>query len=246
VTQRDRIVVSVFGLIAVLAAAWFVMLKPKREEATRLAEQVSAAEGRRDAAQSRLGGAQAARGNYREAYASLARLGKAVPADDDTASVLYQLSRTSRRVALDLESLNVQAGPATPAAAAPSGGSAAATAPPGTSPGPGGLLQLPFKLTLEGEFGDMRELLDRVGRYTRVFRDEQGRVRVRGRLLTLDGVSIAPSEGGLLSLRMLANAYVAPAPRRPTDTPAAGTPGSQSASTATSTPPAATSGGPVR
>lgn len=94
-TARDRTVLMVVGLIAVVAAFWFLLLAPKSDDVKSLKDQITVAQTRLQTAQTSLAGAQAAKANYRKDVATVARLGKAVPADDDIPSLVYQLQRAS-------------------------------------------------------------------------------------------------------------------------------------------------------
>ena len=95
-TERDRIVVAVMAGIAAVAAFWFLALAPKRKEAQRMGEQVAAAHQRLDQAHSNVDAYRAARSTYRRDYTAVARLGKAVPTDDDVPSLVYQLESAAK------------------------------------------------------------------------------------------------------------------------------------------------------
>lgn len=119
-TRRDRIVVLVLIGVAALAAFWFLVLGPKRDDAAELGKQVAAAEQRRDAAQASVDASMAARAQYAADYATVARLGKAVPVDDDVPGLVYQLQSTASATDVDFRAVKLDAGSA--------GGSAAAAA----------------------------------------------------------------------------------------------------------------------
>ena len=88
-TQRDRIVIGVVALVVAVAGYWMLALKPKRDQAAKLGKQLDQAHQRLDQAQSDLRAGQAARAGYAANYAAVARLGKAVPSDDDVPSLVY-------------------------------------------------------------------------------------------------------------------------------------------------------------
>jgi hypothetical protein len=142
-TRRDRTVVAVVAAVALLAGYWFLLLGPKRDEAQKLSTQISQAQRTRDAAAAEAAASRAARAQYPANYTTVARLGKAVPADDDVPSLVYQLSTVSRAAHIDFRTvaLSAAAGGAasTPPAAStakpstPSGGSS--TAKPSTPSG---------------------------------------------------------------------------------------------------------------
>jgi Tfp pilus assembly protein PilO len=240
VTQRDRIVLGVLATAAVLAGFWFLLLAPRREEASKLAGEVATAQTRVDAARSKLIAAEAAKKDYNAQLLTLARLGKAVPADDDVPSLVYQLERTARNAGIDFRSIDL----------AESGVTAQ-----GGTPSPGGLKALPFKVKFEGQFLELRKFLDLVHPLAKPKGSKA--MDVRGRLLVVDGVSLAPSASGFLNVKaeVLATAFVSPAKdAAATGTPpaAGGTTPSPAGDSATpsttaqsggSTPPAAIAGG---
>jgi len=216
-TQRDRLILSIFATAATLAAFWFLVLGPKRDEAVRLEAEVASAQTKLDGARTAIAAAEAAKRSYGGDYAELARMGKAVPADDDTASLVYQLESAAKRANIDFRSIRIE-GAGASASAAPAAGAAGttpatpATPPaPGTVPGPGGLSQMPFKVIFEGTFFELRRFLRLVESFTTV---KGERLDVRGRLLTLDGVGLTPAADGLPNVKasIVASAYLAPEP----------------------------------
>jgi len=127
-TSRDRTVLGVVGLIAALAAFWFLALGPKRKDASAIGDQLSAAQVRLTAARTEANASQAARTRYAVSYSNVARLGKAVPADDDVPSLVYQLDSTAKSTGVDFRSIKVASGAGTaPAPAATAAQASAAT-----------------------------------------------------------------------------------------------------------------------
>jgi hypothetical protein len=124
VTGRDRIVVLVVAAFAAVAGFYMLALKPKRQEAGKLGTEVSAARERLDEAEQRLAVARQARASYSLNYATVARLGKAVPTDDDVPSLVYQLDSTAGATGVDFRSVKLTSG----SGAQPSAGSAASAA----------------------------------------------------------------------------------------------------------------------
>jgi Tfp pilus assembly protein PilO len=208
VTQRDRIMLGVIATLVVVAAAWMLAIKPKREEASVLADQVVQAEQRRDTALATLANAKQARAKFTEAQIGIARLGKAVPADEDIASLVFQLEGSARKAGIDFRALRLEGDASNPA---PDTG--AGTAQPD---GATDVKKVPFKLTFEGSFFDLRRFLDHAASFTRM-RDGKY-VSVRGRLINIEGVSLVAGADGFPSLKaqIVANAYTAPAPKLPT------------------------------
>jgi hypothetical protein len=242
VTTRDRIVLLVVLGTAMIAGFWFVVLSPKREEATKLDAKVAVAQQRLQKAQSTLGQAEQAKRGYEADYAAVARLGKAVPKDDNMPSLLYQLQDAARGARIDFRSMQISGASQSAAPAASSGGSsassgsttaapatqaAAAALPPGASVGSAGFPTMPFQFTFRGSFFDMEHLLNEVQGFISVDGKD---VRVRGRLLTIDAIALSPQIFPEVKASITATAYLLPAD----DATAAG---------ATSQSPAASSSG---
>jgi hypothetical protein len=140
VTRRDRIVIVVVAAVAVVGAFWMLALKPKRDQAAKLGKDLAAAHQRLDQAQRDVREGEFARAGYAANYSAVARLGKAVPSDDDVPSLVYQLDSTARSTGVDFRSVKLTSGsgsapPAAPASAlAPSAGaSKGQTTPPAQS-----------------------------------------------------------------------------------------------------------------
>jgi hypothetical protein len=213
-TIRDRAVLGILVVAAAVAAVWFAAVAPKREEAAGLGAQVAQAQARRDAAAARATTVEQARAAYRKDYATIARLGKAVPPRGDVASLVFQLESAARAAKVDFRSVTVESLPTTaPAPAASSGdaaskdttGGAAATATKS------GVEPQPFTFSFEGSFGGLRRLLGAIGHFSRVDGDT---LAVSGRLLTIDSVVMTAGRGGLPNVKadIVAKAYVADLP----------------------------------
>lgn len=254
-TSRDRIVVAVVAVVALLGAYWFLILGPKRSEAQKLSSEVSQAQQARDAAVAEASSSRAAQAQYPTNYAAVARLGKAIPADDDVPSLVYQLSSVSQAAKIDFRTVKLStdggAASSTPTAAAsprastppaPASGSAAAPVraaqgataglPPGAVVGPAGLPTLPFSFTFTGGFF---RLSDFFARLDALIAARKNGVDVRGRLLTVDGIALTEGPGGFptMTATVAATAFLVPTSEGPTNgaTPGAPSPsGAQSVS----------------
>lgn len=127
-TPRDRTVVLVLVVAALLGGFWFAVLGPRRDEAATLADQVTAAQARLDTATASVAAAERVKAGYARDYATVAKLGKAVPTDDDVPALLHQLSRAAGGADVDFRELTLAAGGAVAAPVAPTGQAAAAAA----------------------------------------------------------------------------------------------------------------------
>lgn len=118
-TSRDRTVFMVVGLLALVAAFWFLILSPKKDDLSSLKDQISTAQTRLDTANMTAQTAAAAKATYAADYKAVASLGKAVPADDDVPSLVFQLQKASVDSKIDFDSIKLTGAvtPAAPAAA---------------------------------------------------------------------------------------------------------------------------------
>ena len=240
-TARDRIILVVLAGVLLAGGFWFFGLKPKRAEITAAQAEIATQQGRLETAQSTLAAGRRAKADYPRAYAEVAKLGAAVPADDDLPSLLYQLDATAHGADVDFRALNRGASSGASATSAPAGGSATATAgaatgtaaalPPGATVGTAGLATLPFNLEFSGSFSDLERFLAGVHGWVR---PADGSLSVRGRLLTIEGVSLTPGTNGLSNIqaKVAATAYLSPDEKASTTGSGAGSAPSGSASTA--------------
>jgi Tfp pilus assembly protein PilO len=241
VTARDRTILLVLGAVVALAAFWFLAIKPKHAEAQSLAEQVTKQQTRLQSAQTTLAAGVSAKANFAVNAATIAEVGKAIPADEDVPSLLYQLQSVSHnaRVTFDsIERATASPGASTTTTATGATGTAATAAlPPGTVVGTAGLVTAPFMLKFTGSYFDLRRFVGDVQAFVRAKGDN---VTVSGRLLTIDGVSLTTGEKGRggLEAQIVATAYLAPT------TTSAGA-GSTTPPTGTATPDSGTAAAPA-
>jgi type IV pilus assembly protein PilO len=90
-TDRDRKIMFAMVPILVLVAYWFLLLAPKRDEASKAGDEQTSQEQRLDSARANLQTAQGAKKNFDASYAQIVRLGKAIPSTVDMPSLLVQL-----------------------------------------------------------------------------------------------------------------------------------------------------------
>jgi len=241
-TARDRTILMVVAALAAVAAFWFLALKPKRAEIGALDGQIATQTQRLQTAQTTVAAGLAAKAAYPRDYATVTELGKALPADDDLPSLLYQLDATSHGTHIEFDSIQraTSGSSSTPASSGSttSGSSSATSAaalPPGATVGAAGLATLPFAFTFTGSFFDLQRFLAGVQGFVR---PTDSGVAVRGRLLTVNGVSLVPGSKGLahIEAKINATAYLAPSA-----TESAATPSTSGSGSGTSAAPAPSS-----
>jgi hypothetical protein len=228
-SARDRILLGVAGTVAAIVAFWVLALSPRVHDATKVSDQVKLAETRRDEANAAYAAAQAAKSAYRTNYATVARLGKSVPVDDEVASLVFQLDSAAHATDVDFRSIKLAAGTsaASSAAPAPSNGTtpsttkttpatasatqaAAVSLPPGAGIGPAGFPSMPFTFNFKGNFFTLENFLRKIDGFTGLSGKQ---IRVGGRLLTLDGLSLTAAPEGFphITASISATAFLVPA-----------------------------------
>jgi Tfp pilus assembly protein PilO len=208
-TSNNRLIVAILAIAAIAAAFWMLALSPKREESKELANSVESLEDSLANHKSEVALAEQARADFPAAYRQLVVLGKAVPGDDETASLLVQLNDIAKgaNVRFSEFKLSASGGEAPPAATtpapetpAPEGTSetavsvpvspteaSASTLPLGASIGPAGLAVMPYSLRFEGGFFQLADFIDGLDSLVATTNE---RVAVEGRLITIDGFSL--------------------------------------------------------
>jgi len=260
-TLRDRAMVLALVLAALAAGGWFLVLAPMRDEAGSLGAQIDTQRQTIASAQSDLASGAQAQREYARDYATVARLGAAVPDDDNVASLIVQVQQAATATNVDFRSLKVGQGsgasaPAPPpppaSGSAPATQAATATLPPGASVGPAGFPTMPFAFTFTGNFFHLSDFVGRLERFL-VVRNRQ--VSVSGRFMTIDGIGLDAAPQGFphIQASVAATTYLLPASQGLTNGaspsgPAAGTatPASSAGGAAPSSIPAATATPVVR
>ena len=216
-TDRKTIALVVLGGVAVLAALWMLAISPKREERSQVRENVAAQQARLQAAQTQLASYEAAKKQFPVKLKELKTLDKAVPARGAISELLRQLQRRANVRNSDLRLVALKAGgPASDTTGTP-------PVTPGATVGPDGLAALPFTFEFTGDYFDLRDILRTVRRSVSVKKDK---IKVGGRLLTIDGLSFVRTEPTSTRTKATLNAtaYIAPDGASTPQPPAAATP----------------------
>jgi hypothetical protein len=257
--RNNKLLVVVLAAAVASAGFWFGVLTPKRQEADALQTRISAKQGELAKSQQLMASYEKARAAYKDNYAKLVALGKAVPADDDVRSLIVELDSASADANVEFQKVNVggessaTTAPTTTSTTSGSGPDGPLALAPGLVPvGSTGVSALPFSLTFDGTFLNLSGFFSRLEHFV-ALRNEQ--LDVNGRLLRVESFGITPSGSGwpAMTASVGAASYVitpvaAPsgsgtAPAAGGTTPAAGTtPASSGGSTTPSTTTATVSG----
>ena len=107
-SRRDSYILIAIALVGVIAAYWFMALSPKRQEAAKLDEDIATAQAQLDQAKQEKVTFAQAQLDFPRMYASLGRMGKAVPPDEDVPSLLVQLNHAAAKANVDFRSVELK------------------------------------------------------------------------------------------------------------------------------------------
>jgi Tfp pilus assembly protein PilO len=249
VKGNNRLVFAVLALIVLAGAFWMLLISPKREEASKLGKKVETLEASLAQHQAEAETAEAARREFPANYGQLVVLGKAVPADAETSSLLVQIQHISERSHVRFEEITLEseegAAASAPAAGA-SGGTelasptevAASTTPLGAAIGPAGLSVMPYTVNFSGSFFHISDFINGLDNLVKT---TNAKVSVDGRLITVNSFELSEAEDGFprLHASFSVTTYLTP----PEQGLTGGATASGPAPTATATPTASTIGG---
>lgn len=211
----------VSGVIVLVGAIAFYMLilSPKRAEVASLDEDASSLSSQVAQQDELIAFGEQARKEFPRDYGRMVVLGKAVPDQADTASLMVQLNSDARDTDVTFNSITLSANAATsetgataPAPApvpptegatapgstttetttttvAPATEAGAANLPIGAQVGPAGLPTLPYDLGYTGGFFQIADYMGRLDSFVG-FDDKTQDVKVNGRLMTVDGFAM--------------------------------------------------------
>jgi type II secretory pathway pseudopilin PulG len=227
-TKRDRTVIVIVLVLAAVVGSWMFVIQPRRDQAAKLGDQITAEQAQLASARAQVAQAQAAEATFGRNYTAVAGLGEAVPPDDNVPSLIYQLQNAAGGAQVDFRSLKLNPGaaaspvPTTPAAGATGGKTAAttpgapatqavtSTLPPGAAVGPAGFPTEPFTFTFQGNFFHLAGFFRRLDAFVVA---TNKRVLVSGRLMTLNAISLAAAKQGFpqITASISATTYLVPA-----------------------------------
>jgi Tfp pilus assembly protein PilO len=184
-SSNDRNLLLVIPVIAALVAVWFLFVSPKQDQVKKLDQQVSSIQGQVQSEQQSISEGTQARKQFPGAYQRLVVSGKAVPATDETASLLVQVDRAASASGVSFRSID--AGSGSGAGSSPDASGAVSTGTVDAS----GLTEIPYTLTFKGTFFQIADFISRIDRLVKPKGD---RIVSNGRLTTIDGFTLGPDQ----------------------------------------------------
>jgi Tfp pilus assembly protein PilO len=191
--QSSKTAFAVLAVIALAGAFWLLLLGPKREKASELAEQTISLRAEAASEQQRAEAALVAKREFPRYYSELVLLGKAVPAEAATPSLLVQLNAVSAKADTKFQSIvggGAGSEEASTTAAVP--GEEAAMLPPiGATAGPAGLSAMPYSVQFDGGFFAIADFIEGLDSLVKT---KDGVVDADGRLVMIDGFNMGPAQ----------------------------------------------------
>jgi Tfp pilus assembly protein PilO len=213
VNRLTRTLIAIVACGGAVYGYWKVDVAPKRAEAAKLEQEVATQEAQLAQTQALIGTYEGARAAYKDNYSKVVRLGKAIPSDDDTKSLVVQLDAAAKRSNVDFDTLNVN-GSGTPTA------NGATPLAPGAI-NAGAFAAMPFALSFTGDFQTLGNFLARLERFVSLKGEE---IAVSGRLMRVEKLQLLPGPEGWpdLSAQIGASSYIVPETEAVADPGAAG------------------------
>jgi hypothetical protein len=235
--SSDRSILIGLIILGIGAAFWFMVLAPKRQHAGELEDEVASLRSEVSAQEQLAAAAEQAQAGYERTYGKLVVLGKAAPEDGGAPSLLVDLTELADRAGVSFEAVtvsektelaptaaaetttdqNLDAGvtPQSSAAGAttttpepaPATEATASTLPTGAPVGSAGLEVQGYDLRFTGDFFAVADLLAGLDAQVGA---RNGRVKVSGRLLTIDGFTMEVDEDEGLAVELTASSYLLP------------------------------------
>ncbi|HEX6153934.1 MAG TPA: hypothetical protein VFZ19_10475 [Solirubrobacterales bacterium] len=207
-SASTQLIVAMLAIAALAIVFWVMLLSPKREEASKLGAEIDTAESSLAQHQAEVVEGERARDEFPVAYQRLVVLGKAVPANDDVASVLIQINRLASGADTSFRDLTLSSGgeapEATTGAPASPTEAEASLLPLGAEIGPAGLGVMAYEVRLKGGFFEIAAFLKGLDSLVKT---GSANVTVDGRLFTINGFTLEgdqdlgfPALEGTLSL----------------------------------------------
>jgi Tfp pilus assembly protein PilO len=182
----DRNILFAVPLIVALVAVWFLLLSPKQDQVKKLDAEVTSLQGTIQSQQQSLAGGVQARKHFGRDYHRLVVAGKAVPVEDETASLLVQINRAATGSGVGFEGISQGNGSA--GGSSPSTGSATPT---GATVDASGLESIPYSLTFRGNFFQIADFLSRIDG---LVKPKGKRIASNGQLTTVNNVALVEDD----------------------------------------------------
>ena len=196
---RDRKLVMLLVPVAVFAAYWMLLLNPALDRREGLQKPLEQAQVERDTAVATADKMVQAKEDYKQDYAELVTLSKAIPQSVAVSDLMRELNQAARGMGIEFSNITM---------AAPNPADTVEQTATTTSPDTVGLDQIPVELTFDGHFFALADLFHSIQRFVQVADDQ---LQVHGRLIRIDEFSFDSSSFPTITADISATIYAAPA-----------------------------------
>lgn len=224
--MKQWVALSAVGVLAILAAGWFLLVSPKRGEAAKVRADVATQQGTNSSLQTQLAMLKAQAKTLPQQQATLARVAAKIPDNPALPALIRALSKAADDVGVELVSMApgaptaaapgaatagrpAAATPVAPAAtgAAPVTGLAAAPAPASFSPGV--LTTIPLSINVVGGYFQIEQFFDRLENLARATKVTGFTMSPGANPMKPQSSNQATATGNTLTTAVTANVYMA-------------------------------------
>lgn len=211
---RQWSVLTAVACLAVLAAGWFVVVKPQRAHASSLRNQASQVDQSNQALEAQIAHLRAQAEGLPAQQRALAKIATQVPDSPALPTLIRQLSAAADSAKVNLVSLSpgqpaLVAAPVKPGATTTSGTSPAVTT--GTTPTPGGaaslLATIPLQIQVQGGYFNLEEFFQAIETLPRAMLVTQFTAAPLAPGSAPGGQAVAP---GALNVTLTASVFMSP------------------------------------
>jgi Tfp pilus assembly protein PilO len=168
VRKRDIGILAGIGLVALIAAWYFLLISPKRGEVAEVQEEVTVERDTYERNTARLKKLDQERTAAQESVAELLKLNKLIPGDNQIPTLIVELQKSANEAGIDFVKIE-----------------------PDLAVRVGESTVVPIQMQFEGRFFDVNDFLYRVENYARL---EGNNVNVSGRLVSVVGIKLEEGE----------------------------------------------------
>jgi Tfp pilus assembly protein PilO len=202
-TARDRKLLMILIPVAIFAAYWMLLLNPALDRREGLQEPLENAQVQRDEAVATAHEMTEAKLNYKQDYAELVKLSKAIPQSVAVSDLMRELNESAQGMGIEFTTITMASTEET---------TPVAEAVP-ADPNAEVLDEIPVELTFDGRFFALSDMFRSIQRFVQL---ADGKLEVHGRLIRVDEFSFDSAAFPNITAQIKATIYAAPANEGPT------------------------------
>jgi Tfp pilus assembly protein PilO len=201
-TARDKKLMMAFVPVAIFAIYWLLLLNPALDKRENLQKPLETAQVERDEAVALAHQMTEAKVNYKQDYAELVTLSKAIPESVAVSDLMRELNKAAK--GMGIEFTDITMAPEEPGIESETGA---------VSPDAQILEEIPVELTFDGRFFALSDMFRSIQHFVQV---ADGKLEVDGRLIRIEEFSFDSSAFPNITAQISATIYAAPANEGPT------------------------------